>query len=191
MDADLSLWWYGVVVTLNAVVVVTFEVPLTRFVQAWPLRVVALMGFGLIALGYGMYAIEIAPLFLILGTLIWTATEIIGGPTTFAYPGLVAPAHLRGRYFGAMQSAVGLAMTVGPIVGIALWNAIGQGVWLWAAAVGILSAVFARIGMRLPSAEAQPDQPSDQPDQPGGPQADQPGAAADQPPAQPAREPAS
>jgi MFS family permease len=154
VDAGLSLWWYGAIVTLNAVVVVTLEVPLTRFVQVWPLRMVALIGFGLIAFGYGMYAIAIVPIFLILGTLIWTASEIIGGPTTFAYPGIVAPAHLRGRYFGAMQSALGIGSTIGPIVGVALWNQIGQGVWLWAAAAGVLSAVCARIGMRGPSSTA-------------------------------------
>jgi hypothetical protein len=163
VDAGLSLWWYGTVVTLNAVLVVALEVPLTRFVQAWSLRVVALAGFGLIAFGYGMYAIALIPIFLILGTLFWTATEIIGAPTTFAYPGMVAPAHLRGRYFGAMQTAVGLGLTVGPVVGVALWNEVGQAVWLWAAAVGLLSAVFARIGMRLPEPAERDTEPAAEP----------------------------
>jgi MFS family permease len=163
-DAGLSLWWYGTIVTLNAVMVVIFEVPLTKFVQAWPMRRVALLGFGLIALGYGMYAIGITPVLLILGTLIWTTTEIIGGPTTFAYPGLVAPAHLRGRYFGAMQSAVGLAIAVGPVVGVAMWDRLGQDVWLWAAAVGLLSGVCAWIGMRQPdTSPAQPAEPATEP----------------------------
>lgn len=163
VDAGLSLWWYGTLVTLNAVIVVVCEVPVTRWVQAWPLRVVALAGFGLIALGYGTYAIAILPFFLILGTLIWTITEIIGAPTTFAYPGMVAPAHLRGRYFGAMQSTFGLGSTVGPVVGIALWNQVGQAVWIWAAAVGLLSAVFARIGMRLPDKPAADREPATEP----------------------------
>ncbi|MPZ26578.1 MAG: MFS transporter [Micromonosporaceae bacterium] len=151
VDADLNLWWYGAVVALNAALVVTVEVPATKWVQAWPLPVIAVLGFGLFAVGYGMYAIAIVPVFLILGTLIWTSSEIIGGPTTNAYPGMIAPAHLRGRYFGAMQSAVGLGFTVGPVAGVALWNLLGQGVWLWAAGVAVLSAICARIGMRAPS----------------------------------------
>jgi len=155
VDSGLSLWWYGTVVTLNAVVVVVLEVPLTRFVQSWSLRVVAVAGFGLIAAGYGVYAIALVPVFLILGTLLWTANEIIGAPTTFAYPGMVAPPHLRGRYFGAMQTAVGLGLTVGPVAGVWLWNEYGQAVWLWAAAAGLLSAVCARIGMRLPDPPAE------------------------------------
>jgi MFS family permease len=151
--AKLSLWWYGAVVTLNAVIVVTCEVLATKFVQTWPLRLTALSGFGLVAVGYGIYGIAITPVFLILGTLIWTLSEIIGAPTTFAYPGMVAPLSARGRYIGAMQSAVGLGGTIGPILGVTLWNHVGQQVWLWAAAVGVLSAICARIGMRIPSAK--------------------------------------
>jgi MFS family permease len=151
VHAGLSIWWYGTVVTLNAVIVVICEVAATKYVQTWPLRLTALVGFGLIAIGYSMYAIAIVPVFLILGTLIWTASEIIGGPTTFAYPGIVAPPRLRGRYFGAMQTCVGIGGTIGPIVGVMLWNHVGQQVWLWAAGVGVMSAVCARIGMRRPS----------------------------------------
>jgi MFS family permease len=150
VDAGLNVWWYGAIISLNAILVVALEVYVTKYVQTWPLRLTAIAGFGLIALGYGLYAIAIVPFLLILGTLIWTATEIIGAPTTFAYPGLVAPPELRGRYFGVMQSTVGLGSTIGPILGVWLWTQMHQGFWLVAAAVGILSAVCARIGMRIP-----------------------------------------
>lgn len=155
--AGLSLWWYGAVVTLNAAIVVTCEVPATRFVQNWPLRLTVICGFGLIAIGYGMYAIAMVPVILILGTLIWTANEIIGAPTTFAYPGMIAPAHLRGRYIGAMQSVFGLATAIGPIAGVALWYHVGQRVWLWASGVAILSTLAALVGMRRPSVQPSPD----------------------------------
>ena len=154
MHARLSLWWYSAVVTVNAAIVATCEVVATRWVQNWPLRLTALVGFGFVAIGYGMYAIAIVPVFLILGTLIWTGSEIVSAPTAFAYPGLVAPAGLRGRYFGAMQSAFGLGNAIGPVVGVALWRHLGQGVWLWAVAVAVLATVCARIGMRPPGAPA-------------------------------------
>jgi MFS family permease len=157
MHAGLSLWWYGAVVTLNAAIVVACEVPATRFVQHWPLRLTAICGFGLIAIGYGMYAISLVPVFLILGTLIWTANEIIGAPTTFAYPGMIAPAHLRGRYIGAMQSVFGLATAIGPIVGVALWYHVGQRVWLWASGVAIVATLAALVGMRRPSVQPSPE----------------------------------
>lgn len=153
VDSGLSLWWYSAVVSLNAFIVATCEVLATRWVQTWPMRVTALSGFGLVAIGYTVYAIGLAPALLILGTIIWTASEITGAPTTFAYPGMVAPVHLRGRYIGAMQTVFGLANAVGPVLGLAVWAAAGNAVFAWAAAVAALSTLCALIGMRLPGAK--------------------------------------
>ena len=161
VHAGLSTWWYGAVVTINALIVVACEVLATKFVQAWPLRLTQLTGWGLLALGYGMYAIAMVPFFLILGTLTWTFSEIIGAPTTYAYPGTVAPARLRGRYFGAMQTMFGLGATLGPILGVELFDHIGQRVWLWATGVAVLATLVARIGMREPvPAAAQHAEPA-------------------------------
>ena len=77
-------------------------------------------------------------------------SEIIGAPTTFAYPGMVAPPHLRGRYSGAMLGVFGLGNAVGPAVGVWLWDQVGHSFWWWAAVVAVMSAVCARIGMRRP-----------------------------------------
>ena len=153
-DAGLNTWWYIAVVSLNAVIVATVEVPATRYVQNWPLRVTAIAGWGLVAFGYGMYAIEMVPLFLILGTILWTASEICGAPTTFAYPGIIAPPHLRGRYAGAMLSVFGLANALGPFVGIWLYTTVGQDVWWYAAGAAIAATICARIGMVQPGSTA-------------------------------------
>ncbi|HEX8306316.1 MAG TPA: MFS transporter [Jatrophihabitans sp.] len=150
VSAGLSLWWYSAVVSLNAFIVATCEVLATKWVQTWPMRVTALSGFGLVAVGYTVHAFGITPALLILGTILWTASEITGAPTTFAYPGMVAPVHLRGRYIGAMQTVFGLATAVGPVAGIALWAAVGNRMFAWAAAVAALSTLCALIGMRLP-----------------------------------------
>jgi MFS family permease len=144
------------VVSLNAFIVATCEVLATKFVQVWPMRLTALSGYGFVAIGYTVYAIGLAPALLILGTILWTLSEITGAPTTFAYPGMVAPVRLRGRYIGAMQSVFGIGNAVGPILGIALWASVGHWVFGWAAGVAVLSTLCALIGMRLPGTTAKP-----------------------------------
>jgi MFS family permease len=154
VKAGLSVWWYGAVITLNAAVVVTLEVWATKFTQAWPARLAAACGFTLLALGYAVYAIKLVPLFLILGTLIWTVSEIFGAPTVYAYPGMIAPAHLRGRYYGALQGMYGLGATVGPILGVELFDHLGQRVFGLAALVAVAGTATSQIGMRRVRADA-------------------------------------
>jgi hypothetical protein len=151
------MWWYGAVITLNGIIAAMCQIPATKFVQNWPLLLVQLCGFGLLAVGYGIYAIAFVPALLIIGTLTWTASELIGVPTVWAYPGLVAPDHLRGRYFGALQSTFGLGIAAGPIFGITLYDHVGQHVWLWIAGVGVLATVVGQIGMRRPKAAPSKD----------------------------------
>src|SRR5207247_11262618 len=70
--AGLSTWWYGAAITINAFVVVTCEVVATRWVQTWPLRLTQMSGFALLAVDYGIYAIQMAPFYTILATLVST-----------------------------------------------------------------------------------------------------------------------
>ena len=153
----VSTWWYGAVITINGAFIVICEVWTTKFVQNWPLRLVQLFGYGLLAAGYAVYAIDMAPVFLVVGTLLWTLSEILGAPTVWSYPGMVAPAHLRGRYFGALHSTASLGSTVGPILGVLLFEHVGQRVFVWAAVVGVVATIVGRMGMRAEIAEPAPE----------------------------------
>ena len=152
-DAGLSTWWYGAAITINGALIVTCEVWATKFVQNWPLHVAQMVGYALLAAGYGAYAIGMTPWLLVIGTLLWTLSEIIGAPTIWAYPGIVAPKHLRGRYFGGLHSTYGLGSTIGPILGILLFEQVGQRFFVWAAAIAVLATIIGRLGMRTPTAE--------------------------------------
>jgi predicted MFS family arabinose efflux permease len=152
--AGLSVWWYSAVVALNGFIVITSELLMTKVVQRWPLRLTMLIGLGLVAVGYGTYAIALVPVLLILGTVIWTLSEIVGAPTVFAYPGIAAPPHQQGRYIGAMQSLFGLGAAVGPVLGVLLWTWVGQDVWLWVAGSAALATVCGVAAVRDPAAHA-------------------------------------
>jgi MFS family permease len=156
--ARLSIWWYIALVSLNAAIVVTCEVLATKWVQKWPTRVTVMTGFSLLALGYGIYAIKMIPVLLVLGTLTWTLSEITGTPTVYAYPGMIAPAHLRGRYYGALQSVYSLGAVLGPIGGVFLFIHIGQTVFVYCALIAVAGAVVGTAGIRQTS-QAGPGTP--------------------------------
>ncbi|MFJ2031737.1 MFS transporter [Streptosporangium sp. NPDC087985] len=158
--AGVSLWWYGAAVSLNGFIVITCELAMTKVVQRWPIRLTALLGLGLVAVGYGIYAIGPLPVWFMVGTLVWTLSEIIGGPTVFAYPAMAGPERLRGRYIGAMQSVFGLGTALGPVLGTLVWFQVGRSVWLWAALVAAVATVAGLVGMRTPPTGAEEPQPA-------------------------------
>lgn len=158
--AGISLWWYGAAVSLNGFIVITCELAMTKVVQRWPIRLTAFLGLGLVSVGYAIYAISPLPIWFMIGTLVWTLSEIIGGPTVFAYPAMAGPERLRGRYIGAMQSVFGLGTAIGPVIGTLVWFQVGRSVWLWAALISAVATVAGLIGMRTPDRSGEPRQPA-------------------------------
>lgn len=144
----LSTWWFGAVVALNGFIVITCELLVTKVVQHWEARLVAMTGFVLLGGGLAFYALPGGVAIFVIGTLIWTLAEIIGGPTMFAYPGKAAPKPLLGRYVGAAHAMFGLGSALGPFIGVWLWNTAGTAVWLWCGVAGAVGIVLAHFGMK-------------------------------------------
>jgi predicted MFS family arabinose efflux permease len=148
MKADgLSTWWFSAVVALNGFIVITCELLVTKVVQNWPARVVAMTGFVLLAGGLAFYALPGGLAIFVIGTLLWTLAEIIGGPTMFAYPGMAAPKQLLGRYVGSAHAMFGLGSALGPFLGVWVWNESGTQVWVWCGLAGAIGVVLAYFGM--------------------------------------------
>jgi len=149
----LDPWVFGALVATNGFLVIALELPATKITQRWPIRRAALCGFGLVAVGYSIYALPPLVAVFVAGTVIWTLAEIIGAPTLFAYPGLIAPERLRGRYIASMQAAFGLSYAVGPVVGAVLWAQLGRAAWLCLGALQLVAVLLGLISIRnLPGA---------------------------------------
>jgi len=149
MKADgLSTWWFSAVVALNGFIVITCELLVTKVVQNWPARIVAMTGFVLLGGGLAFYALPGGLAIFVIGTLLWTLAEIIGGPTMFAYPGMAAPKPLLGRYVGSAHAMFGLGSALGPFLGVWVWNTSGAQVWVWCGLAGAIGVVLAYFGMR-------------------------------------------
>ncbi len=157
MKADgFSTWWYSAMVALNGFIVITCELLVTKVVQNKPARTVAMTGFVLLGGGLAFYALPGGLAIFVIGTLLWTLAEIIGGPTMFAYPGMAAPKPLLGRYVGGAHAMFGLGSALGPFFGVWLWNSVGAQVWLWCGVLGAVGLVLAYFGMSSPEETTEP-----------------------------------
>ncbi|WP_149184011.1 MFS transporter [Streptomyces sp. TRM49041] len=175
--------FYSSLLSLNALMVICLELLFTKYVQHLSGRVAVALGIGLVGVGMNLYVAGPGMAMFVVATVVWTVGEMIGTPTASAWPGRVAPAHLRGRYIAAAAFPMQIGYAVGPVIGVAAWQASSASVW-WLCGVLTVVAVIATVfGMteRRPDAEAEapaaPD-PAD-PQQAGTEPADRQQAAPD------------
>jgi MFS family permease len=146
--AHVDVFWYSLAVSANSVIVILIELPLTKVIQRWPIKVAAGCGFALVGLGEAFYGLPLGAAVILIGTLIWTLGEIVGGPTLFAYPGLVAPERLKARYISSFQVMFNAGTAVGPVIGGVLFQRLHHGVWPVVAVFAVFSTVFGVLGMK-------------------------------------------
>jgi predicted MFS family arabinose efflux permease len=149
-DAGAATIWYSTAIALNGLIVICCELLLTKITQRLPLALVVTVGFTLLGAGQLAYALPWGLWVFIAGTLIWTIAEITAGPTMASYPGIAAPAKLRGRYIASMQTMFNLGTAIGPVLGVAVYRAVGVAVWGWCALGCALGLALALAGMRRP-----------------------------------------
>lgn len=150
----LSTTLYSVLVAANALLVILFELPLTRIVQTWALRRAITGGIALITLGIVLYGIPGGIAMLAIGTIIRTLGEISAAPSLTAYPAIVAPEAARSRYIATMGAAQTIGYAIGPALGAGLFEFAHWLPWTVFAALGVVALVLATVGVRQAEAEA-------------------------------------
>jgi MFS family permease len=160
-DAGIATFWYSILISLNGFIVITCELLVTKVTQHLPIKLVVIAGFTLFGIGQALYALPLGVAIFVIGTLLWTIAEIVGGPTMMSYAGVVAPENLRGRYISSMQTMFSLGAAVGPALGTAGYHLLGRNVWLLFGLTCLVGMVFALLGMRRPNdlepARTEPD----------------------------------
>lgn len=146
----LSAAEVGYVGALNGLLIVALQLPLTRWLQRFPVAAVLsvsslVIGIGmavpLLGGGFGVFAISVC---------VWTIGEIGNTPTSSALVARIAPVHLRGRYQGVYQFAWSGSSVVAPLAGGAAYTAFGgDPVWLGCLGLAVVGAATQlRIGRR-------------------------------------------
>jgi MFS family permease len=133
---------YGLLISLNGLAIVLFELPLVAITQRFPYRPVLTLGSLLVGLGFALNAVANDLPELALTVLIWTLGEIIYAPVASAYVADIAPEHLRGRYQGAWGLTWGLAYVFAPALGAAIFAWSADGLWLICGLLGLAAALL-------------------------------------------------
>lgn len=139
---------YGLLISLNGLVIVFLELPLTSITQRLPIIPVLTVGSLLVGLGFALNAVAETIAALAFTVLVWTIGEIVYAPVASAYVADIAPEHLRGRYQGAWGLTWGLAFMLGPGIGAAVFDWNQDALWVGCGLLGVLSAGLLLIGNR-------------------------------------------
>jgi MFS family permease len=145
-DNGFSNAIYGSLVSLNGLMVILLELPVTSFTQRLRPRPVIASGMLSVGLGFGLTAFAHTPPALALTVLVWTLGEILSAPVASAYVADIAPPHLRGRYQGAWGLTWGLAAILAPVVGTRVYAWQASGFWALCASLGVLAAALVLLG---------------------------------------------
>jgi MFS family permease len=135
--------FYGILFTINTVLIVLLEVRLNLATAHWPYARALATGAVLFAAGFGALAFTRSPLGVAVTVIVWTFGEMILLPSLAAYIADICPPDRVGEYMGLYTMSFGLAFAIGPWLGTVLLEHSG-GLVLWSTtfALGLLSAVL-------------------------------------------------
>jgi len=140
---DFSTAQYGLLLTLNGLIVIFFQYPMTlalrRLAKFRALILGSLLyGFGYLSLGW------ITQFGWALGAMaIITTGEIINSPVTLAVIGELSPQDQRGRYMGIFGLSETIGIAIGPLLGGILLDAFPSDLRLVWAPIGLMAFVAA------------------------------------------------
>lgn len=134
---------YGLLISFNGVLIVLFELALTRWTRRFAPQPVIALGYALFAIGYAFAGLAHAIPSLLLAVFVWTIGEMTFAPVTGAYVTNLAPERFRGRYHGIYTLTWSIGMLVGPALGTLLFERNAAAYWLTVACAGIIGASLA------------------------------------------------
>ena len=148
-SCGFSATTYGLLISLNGVMIVFLELPLTTFTRRWPACPTIAAGYLLIGLGFALAGWAQTMPMLVLVVVIFTFGEMVAMPVASVYVADSIPATMRGRYLGAFGLMWALGLTFGPGAGVQLHARAPLLLWAGCGALGLIAAaVVMRTGER-------------------------------------------
>ncbi len=147
-DLGLTPRAFGLLFSLNCVLIVLLEVPLNAATAHWPHRRTLALGALLSGAGFGGMAFARGPVSLAATVVVWTFGEMLFFPASAAYATDIAPDSRRGEYSGLYTMMFSVAFAVGPWAGTVVLEQVGART-LWAITF-LLGAAAAAMFLRMP-----------------------------------------
>jgi MFS family permease len=133
---------YGMIPMTNALMVILFQLPVTRVTKRWPPLLTLAFGACFYAAGVGSVALAGGFWGFWLSMIIMTVGELIMTPTATTLVANLAPPVMRGRYMSLYGLTWGVAAGIGPLLGGLLNDQFGPlAIWVGAGFVGVSSAL--------------------------------------------------
>jgi len=147
---------YGLLFTLNTVIILLLEVPLTVHTSHWPLNRMLAIGSFLVGAGFGGLAISRGIAAVGVTVVLWTVGEMFLLPAAAAYITDLAPPGRSGQYIGMSQALFSTSFLIGPVVGTATLEHLGGTVlWTGCFVAGCLSTLLVSLLPRVQKADAK------------------------------------
>jgi predicted MFS family arabinose efflux permease len=150
-DLGLSAATFGLLFSLNCILIVILEVPLNASTSHWSHRRTLALGALLSGAGFGIMAFARGVPMLVLSVVVWTFGEMLFFPSSAAYATDAAPEERRGEYSGLYTMTFSLAFAIGPWAGTVVLERAGARV-LWGLTF-VLGAIAAAMFLRMPEPE--------------------------------------
>jgi MFS family permease len=130
-DLRLGNPFFGLLFSLNTLLIVAIEVPLNLRMAHWPHGRQLLAGSLCYAVGFGLTGWATTRGLLLATVVIRTFGEMILLPAMSDAVASLAPPERRGEYMGLYSTAFAAALTLGPWLGVTVYAKVGPP-WLWA-----------------------------------------------------------
>jgi len=153
---------FGLIMTVNALMVVFFQFAVTRVTEKYPDTYV--MAAGAFWTGLGAFGAALSHNFwlFLLAMIILTIGELIWAPTSITFVARVAPIDMRGRYMGVYGIVGGMAWGVGPILnGYVYDNVAPVSVWYVSLTLAMVSTLAFTLMGRMGALSPRPSATGD------------------------------
>jgi MFS family permease len=154
-DLGLSPRTFGLLFSLNCLLIVLLEVPLNAATSHWPHRRTLALGALLSGAGFGAMAFARDFASLAATVVLWTFGEMLFFPASAAYATDIAPDARRGEYSGLYTMMFSVAFAVGPWAGTVVLERAGARL-LWGLTF-LLGALAAAMFLRMPEPKHHED----------------------------------